>query len=85
MYTKEQKKNLYKAYLQAGAAYKYAEFKARRQFKRERSEKTPYKPGSIGLSVISSAIKKEYGRILSRKERKSLAKAFGKPFKAFYA
>jgi len=85
MNTKEQKKNLYKAFLQAGAAFKYAEFKSRRQFKHEPSDKKAYKPGSIGLSIVSEAIKKEFGSVLSRKERKRLAKESGASFQPIYA
>lgn len=85
MNTKEQKRNLFKAALQAGAARDFAIFKSRRQFKHDRSEKMTYKPGSIGLSIVSAAIKKEYGSVLTRSERKRLAKETGKSFQAFYA
>lgn len=44
-----------------------------------------YKPGSIGPSAIATAIKKEFGSVLSRGERKMLAKAYKQPLKRFYA
>lgn len=81
---KTDKKYSLKAALQAGAAYDYAQFKSRRQFKHEPSDKKPYKPGSIGPSVVATAIKKEFGAIFSRKERKQLAEISGKPFQKFY-
>lgn len=79
------KKYALTAALQAGAAHDFALFKSRRQFKREASEKKPYKPGSIGPSIIATAIKKEFGSILSRSERKMLAKAYKKPLQKFFA
>ncbi|WP_338842084.1 hypothetical protein [Paenibacillus glucanolyticus] len=79
------KKYALTAALQAGAAHDFALFKSRRQFKSEASEKKPYKPGSIGTSIIATAIKKEFGSILSRSERKMLAKAYKKPLQKFYA
>lgn len=33
-----------------------------------------YKPGNAGLSKVSAAIKKEYGRIVCRTERKEIAR-----------
>lgn len=54
-----------------------------RRFK-TRSEKKPYVPGTIKLSAVSTAIKKDYGAILSRRERKELAKQQGVSFKAYY-
>ena len=36
--------------------------------------------GNIGTSLVSRAIKKEYGKILSRKERKAFAKSNGTYF-----
>lgn len=79
------KKHALTAALQAGAAHEFALIKSRRQFKREALEKKPYKPGSIGPSIIAIAIKKEFGSILSRSERKMLAKAYKKPLQKFYA
>lgn len=69
---------------QAGAAREFAELKARRQFKREKSEKLPYEPGTIGLSAVSEAILNDYGHIMSRRERRALAKQQGVPFRAYY-
>ncbi|OIB04861.1 hypothetical protein AK95_14695 [Paenibacillus sp. LC231] len=80
------KKYALTAALQAGAAHEFALIKSRRQFKREASGKTPYKPGSIGPSVVATAISKAFhGVILNRSERKRLAKIDGKPFQKFYA
>ncbi|WP_339193122.1 hypothetical protein [Paenibacillus sp. FSL W8-1287] len=80
------KKYALTAALQAGAAHEFALIKSRRQFKREALEKKPYKPGSIGPSVVATAIKNTFhGVILSRSERKRLAKIDGTPFQKFYA
>lgn len=80
------KKHAFTAALQAGAARDFALFKSRRQFKREASDKKPYKPGSIGPSAVVTAIKDAFsGIILNRSERKRLAKANGEPVKKFYA
>lgn len=80
------KKHALTAALQAGAAHDFAIIKSRRQFKREAIEKKPYKPGSIGPSVIVTAIKDTFhGVVLSRRERRRLAKIDGKPFQKFYA
>ncbi|WP_055108933.1 hypothetical protein [Paenibacillus ihumii] len=79
------KKDALKAAMQAGAAHDYAVFKSRRSFKRPASDKKAYERGSIGPSAIATAIAKEFGRILSRRERKQLAKDTGKPFQKFYA
>ncbi|AOZ91602.1 hypothetical protein [Paenibacillus crassostreae] len=68
------------AALQAGAAYDFAILKSRRQFKREKSDKKKYVPGKLGLSAVSTAIKKEFGTILSRKERRK-----SPVFQKFYA
>ncbi|OMF35240.1 hypothetical protein BK133_11045 [Paenibacillus sp. FSL H8-0548] len=38
---------------------------------RSRGKKSPYKPGTIGVSYVSEQIKKVYGSILSRRERKA--------------
>lgn len=79
------KKDARSALNQSIAASEFAQFKANRRFKRPASEKKAYERGSIGPSVVASAIKNAYGRILSRRERKQLAKATGKPFQKFYA
>jgi hypothetical protein len=42
-----------------------------------------YKPGTIGVSTVSAAIKKEYGAIISRRDRRSTKT--GKAFVAFTA
>lgn len=44
----------------------------------------PYRPGELGLSAVSTAIKKDFGAVLNRKERKQYAKAHGVPFKVYY-
>ncbi|MGW8823398.1 hypothetical protein ACWGNU_14855 [Paenibacillus lautus] len=80
------KKYALTAALQAGAAHEFALIKSRRQFKPEATEKKPYKPGSIGPSVVATAIKDAFhGVILNRSERKRIAKIDGKPFQKFYA
>ncbi|OMC99156.1 hypothetical protein MKX34_26590 [Paenibacillus sp. FSL R5-0636] len=70
---------------QATAARQFALFKSRRQFKHEPSEKTAYKPGTLGSSVVATAIIKEYGGIIPRSLRKAKAKRTGKPFIKFYS
>lgn len=80
------KKYALTAALQAGAAHECALIKSRRQFKRGASENKPYKPGSIGPSVVATAIKDAFhGVILNRSERKRIVKIDGKPFKKFYS
>lgn len=44
----------------------------------------PYAWGALGLSMVSAAIKKDYGMILSRRERKEAARSQGIQFKAYY-
>lgn len=76
------------AALQSGAAYDYATAKARRQFKRPKSEKKSYQRGKLGPSAVATAILQEYGKfigIISRRERKQLAKIEGRPVPKFYA
>ncbi|OMD19947.1 hypothetical protein BJP48_31560 [Paenibacillus odorifer] len=70
---------------QATAARQFALIKSRRQFKHEPSEKTAYKLGSLGPSVVATAIIKEYGGIIPRSLRKAKAKRTGKPFIKFYS
>ncbi|OMD19966.1 hypothetical protein BJP48_31545 [Paenibacillus odorifer] len=70
---------------QATAARQFALIKSNRQFKHEPSEKTAYKPGSLGPSVVATAIIKEYGGIITRSLRKAKAKRTGKPFIKFYS
>lgn len=52
----------------------------RRTFKNKEAQ---YRPGIIGLSDISKAIKKDYGAILSRRTRKHYEKKYGIPFMAY--
>ncbi|MNW58316.1 hypothetical protein D3C74_361720 [compost metagenome] len=79
------KKDALTASLQAGAAHDLAVAKSRRQFKRQASEKKAYKPGELGISEVSKAIKEEYGRILPRHTRRWIAKTSEQPFQKFYA
>lgn len=80
------KKHALIAALQSGAAYDYAVAKSRRQFRRPKSEKQAYKPGSLGPSAVATAVKEEFhGLILSRRERKELVKASRAPVKKFYS
>ncbi|MEK5477547.1 hypothetical protein NYE70_11440 [Paenibacillus sp. FSL R5-0407] len=79
------KKDALTSAIQAGAARDYAVFKANRRFKRTALGKIPYRPGDRGPSGIATEIKKVYGRILSRRERKQHAKANSQPFQKFYA
>lgn len=69
---------------QAATAKDFAIAKARRQSKRPRSTKVAYVPGTIGLSSVSEAIKKDYGTILSRRDRKALAKEQGVAMTRYY-
>lgn len=59
---------------QAGYARDLAELKKGQRLKPGRSEKKAYEPGTLGLSQVSASIKKDHGKILSRRERKSLAR-----------
>lgn len=79
------KKDALTVALHSGAAYDYAIAKSRRQFKRPKSEKTPYERGGLGPSVISTAIKEHYGWVMPRLLRKKLAKATSQPMTKFYA
>ena len=45
--------------------------------------KPPYRPGTLGVSAVSEAIHRDYGRIVSRRERRQLAK-YGMPFRPYY-
>lgn len=42
-----------------------------------------YRPGKLGISDISKAIKKDYGAILNRRSRKHYEKKYGIPFLAY--
>ncbi|MDF9845109.1 MULTISPECIES: hypothetical protein [unclassified Paenibacillus] len=63
------------AAIQSQCAKDFAQYKSGRRFKREASDKKAYKPGTLGLSMVSQAIQKEYGGYLNRSGRKLLAKA----------
>lgn len=65
---------------QAGMARDLAELKKGRRVKAERSTKKPYEPGTLGLSKVSETIKKDHGRIVSRRERKQIAKQMFKRY-----
>lgn len=71
------KQSFFNAAKQAGAAKQWAQMKANRRFKRDKSDKQPYKPGKsvLGLSAVSEAIKKEYGVIAGRRVRKGYNEA----------
>jgi hypothetical protein len=58
---------------QVTAARQLAEMRKNLRFKPGKSNKTPYKPGVtvLGLSAVSEALKKEFGRIPGRRERRS--------------
>lgn len=57
---------------QVMTARQWAEMKRNRRFKREKSDKQPYRPGKtvLGLSAVSEAIKKERGWISDRRSRR---------------
>ncbi len=69
---------------QAGMAREFAELKKGTRLKPSRSTKQPYQPGGIGLSQVSTAIKKDHGKVLSRRERKLTAKQNGTAFATYY-
>jgi hypothetical protein len=46
--------------------------------------KPPYRPGTLGVSAVSEAIRRDYGAILSRRERKRLARQGGPAFRPYY-
>ncbi|MFD5020036.1 hypothetical protein ACFWMP_14130 [Paenibacillus sp. NPDC058367] len=73
------------AALQSGAAKDFAIAKYRRKYKHEASKKVTYSPGSLGPSVVTAAIIKEYGGVLTRSIRKAKAKRTGEPFIKFYS
>lgn len=52
------------------------------KFKLPRKPFKPHRP--IGLSAVSKAIKKAFGLILSRRERKYFARDNRVPFRTFY-
>lgn len=73
---------------QAMAARQWAEMKANRRFKRTKPEvkKEAYEPGTLGLSSVSEAIKKDYGVIENRRGRRLIARAVAKytTLKSYY-
>jgi hypothetical protein len=46
--------------------------------------KAPYRPGTLGVSAVSEAIRRDYGAILSRRERRQLARRGGPAFRPCY-
>ncbi len=60
---------------QAGRVRELAELKKGQRLKPSRSQKKAYEPGTFGLSQVSAEIKNDHGKILSRRERKVLARA----------
>lgn len=79
------KKYSLKAALQAGAAHDYAIYKSQRRWKREKSDKKAYVPGTLGLSAVSAAIKSEFSWISPRWNRRHWSKVTRQPFLKFYA
>lgn len=71
------KQSFFNAAKQAGAAKQWAQMKANRRFKPEKSDKQPYIPGKsvLGVSAVSEAIIKDYGVLCNRRYRKMIAKA----------
>jgi len=57
-----------------------------RRIGRTQSKRTkpPYRPGTLGVSAVSEAIRRDYGAILSRRERKRLARQGGPVFRSYY-
>lgn len=57
-----------------------------KRFGRTQSKRTkpPYRPGTLGLSAVSEAIRHDYGAILSRRERRRLAREGGPAFRPCY-
>jgi hypothetical protein len=51
---------------------------------RSRSVNAPYRPGTLGVSSVSEAIHRDYGAILSRRERRQLARRGGPAFRPYY-
>jgi hypothetical protein len=44
----------------------------------------PYVPGTIGVSAVSEAIIRDYGRFVPRRVRRKIAKISGVPLKIYY-
>jgi predicted sugar kinase len=80
------KASMLRAALQAGRAHSLAVAKANRQPKKKAMtlRKAAYVPGNGMVSSVSVAISEEYGAILSRRERRALAKEAQVPFKPYY-
>lgn len=75
-----------RAALQAGRAHDFAVAKANRQPKKKAMtiRKPAYVPGNGSVSAVSIAIRDDYGTILSRRERRALAKQQQVSFKPYY-
>lgn len=78
------KRHAFIAAIQSQRAKDFAIAKYRRRFKHEASKELPYKHGSLGPSVVATAMIREFGTVLSRSLRKAKAKRTGKPFIKFY-
>jgi hypothetical protein len=50
---------------------------------RAKRTKPPYRPGTLGVSAVSEAIRHDYGVILSRRERRQLARRGGPAFRPY--
>lgn len=66
------------------AAKQFLGFKSPKVEKKAKSTKKAYEFGTLGVSQVSKAIKNDFGRVVSRKERKVISKRLGKPFQAYY-
>lgn len=66
------------------AAKQFLGFKSPQLAKKSKSTKKEYELGTLGLSAVSKAIKTDFGRVVSRKERKIISKNLGTPFQAYY-
>lgn len=70
---------------QAAAIRQLAEMKANRKMKASKSTKKAYVPGTIGVSKVSQEIMKQhYGILLSRRERRDIARHGNKKFVPVY-
>jgi hypothetical protein len=78
------RRSYFRAAKQAGIARQIAELKAGRRLKPDKSGKQKYKPGKLGLSAVSQAIKEKYGAILSRRERRQMVGGFDGKFMPVY-
>ena len=57
-----------------------------KRFGRTRAKRTkpPYRPGTLGVSAVSEAIIRDYGRFVPRRIRRKIAKISGVPLKIYY-